>query len=95
MEKRGDGVGIIRRETEALGAKPPSYELIGNTELRLTITVTPLGWTPGSVGLRVHSDGQPVADADILLIFPDGTYRRAATNVEGAAVADLHPTHLP
>ena len=95
MEKRGDGVGIIRRETEALGAKSPSYELIGNTELRLTIPAAPLGWTPGSVGLTVRSDGQPVADADILLIFPDGTYRRAATNVEGAAVADLHSTHLP
>ena len=95
MEKRGDGVGIIRRETEALGAKSPSYELVGNTELRLEIPAAPLGWTPGSVGLTVRSDGRPVADADILLIFPDGTYRRAATNVEGAAVADLHSTHLP
>ena len=95
MEKRGDGVGIIRRETEALGAKSPSYELVGNAELRLTIPAAPLGWTPGSVGLTVRSDGRPVADADILLIFPDGTYRRASTNVEGAAAADLHSTHLP
>ena len=95
MEKRGDGVGIIRRETEALGAKSPSYELVGNAELRLAIPAAPLGWTPGSVGLTVRSDGRPVADADILLIFPDGTYRRAATNVEGAAAADLHSTHLP
>lgn len=95
MEKRGNGVSIIRRETEALGARPPSYELIGDTELRLTIPAAPLGWTSGSVGLTVRSDGQPVADADILLIFPDGTYRRATTNVEGATVADLHSTRLP
>ena len=95
MEKRGDGVGIIRRETEVLGAKPPSYQLVGATDLLLTIPAAPLGWTPGHVALSVRSASRPVADADILLIFPDGTYRRAATNVEGIATADLHSTHLP
>ena len=95
MEKRGDGVGIIRRETESLGAKPPFYQLVGNTDLLLTVPAAPLGWTPGHVALTVRCAGRPVADADILLIFPDGTYRRAATNVEGAATASLHSTHLP
>ena len=95
MEKRGVGVGIIRRETEALGAKSPFYELAGNTDLRLTIPAAPLGWTPGRIALTVRSAGRPVAAADILLIFPDGTYRRAKTNVEGSAGADLHSTHLP
>ena len=95
MEKRGDGVGIIRRKTEALGAKPPFYQLVGNTDLLLTIPAAPLGWTPGHVALSIHCAGRPVADADILLIFPDGTYRRAATNVEGTATASLHSTHLP
>ncbi len=95
MEKRGDGVGIIRRETESLGAKPPFYQLVGNTDLLLTVPAAPLGWTPGHVALTVRCAGRPVADADILLIFPDGTYRRAAANVEGAATASLHSTHLP
>lgn len=95
MEKRGDGVGIIRRETEALGAKAPFYQLVGNTDLLLTVPAAPLGWTPGHVALSVRSAGRPVADANLLLIFPDGTHRRATTNVEGAATAGLHSTHLP
>ncbi len=37
MEKRGEGVPIIMRETERLSGKPAIYALIDNTELLLTL----------------------------------------------------------
>ncbi len=95
MERRGDGVGIIRHQTEALGAEPPFYELIGETDLRLTIPAAPLAWTPGRVAFCVQSAGRPIAEAAILLHFPDGAYEQASSNIEGAATMNLHSTHLP
>ena len=95
MARRGAGVGIIRRETEALGAGSPVHELVGDADLLLTIPAAPLGWTPGRVALRVRSADRSVVQADILLLYPDGSYVRATSNDEGAAAADLHSTHLP
>jgi len=37
MEKRGDGVPIILRESERLSGKKPIYQLIDDSELLLTI----------------------------------------------------------
>ncbi len=37
MEKRGDGVPIIMRESEALSGKKPEYRLIDDSELLLTV----------------------------------------------------------
>lgn len=37
MDRRGEGVGIILDRSERLSGRPPVYELIDDTELRLTI----------------------------------------------------------
>jgi len=37
MERRGEGVGIILRESTTLSGKAPSYQLFDDAELRLTI----------------------------------------------------------
>lgn len=37
MERRGEGVGIILRESTALSGKAPAYQLFDEAELRLTI----------------------------------------------------------
>jgi hypothetical protein len=37
MEKRGEGVPIILRESETLSGRKPVYQLIDDTELKLTI----------------------------------------------------------
>ena len=37
MDRRGLGVPVIRRETEELAGKPPTYELIDESELRLIL----------------------------------------------------------
>ena len=41
MERRGDGVPIIRRDTQELCGKLPDFQLIDNSELRLTILLLP------------------------------------------------------
>ena len=37
MDRRGDGVPIILRESEALSGRPPEYRLIDDSELRLLV----------------------------------------------------------
>ena len=40
METRGDGVKIMKRESERIGASPPKIELIDDSELRVTLFAT-------------------------------------------------------
>jgi hypothetical protein len=43
MEKRGDGVPIILRESEELSGRRPEYRLIDESELLLTIFASKAG----------------------------------------------------
>lgn len=52
MERRGDGVPLILRETAALGAPPPEYEVIDDADVRLTIRTAPSSVAPQGPGLR-------------------------------------------
>ena len=47
MERRGEGVGIILRESIALSGKAPDYQLFDDAELRLTIYAAEL---PNQIG---------------------------------------------
>jgi hypothetical protein len=42
MERRGDGIQIIKRETKSLSGKDPVFELFDEAELRVTIPAAPL-----------------------------------------------------
>ena len=95
MERRGDGVAIIRRETEALCGRPPEFRLIDGAELRLTIPAAAHSRSPARAVITVRSAGRPLPDADLLLLFPDKTWQRATTDRAGEATVDLHSTHLP
>ena len=95
MERRGDGVPIIRRETEALCGMSPEYRLIDGTELRLTIPAAAQEHSPARTVLTVRSAGRPLPGADLLLVFPNKTWQRATTDRAGEATVDLHTTHLP
>lgn len=95
MERRGDGVPIIRRETRELCGKFPEYELIDGSELRLTIPAAFLELTPASPVITVRHDGRPLADADILVLFPNKTWKHAVSDQGGEATVSLHSTHLP
>ena len=45
--------------------------------------------------VRVFAGGQPVAGADVLALFPDGTGKSGRTDEGGRATLDLRPRHLP
>ena len=95
MERRGDGVPTIFRETEALSGKPPKYRLIDNSDLFLTIPAAETEPTPATTGILVHYSGSPLPGVELLVLFPNKTRKRATTGENGEAQIDLHTTHLP
>ena len=95
MERRGDGVPIIKRETQELSGKLPEYQLIDNSEVRLTIPAAPQEQSPARAVITAWSAGQPLPGVDLLTLFPNKTWKRAATDENGEATVDLHTTHLP
>ena len=45
--------------------------------------------------VQVFADGRPVASADVLALYPDGTGKSGRTDERGRTTLDLHPRHLP
>ena len=94
MERRDDGVLVIRRETWELCRKYPEYRVVDDSEV---LACHSRGNAGTEFRPRGHLDaiwGQPLSGADLLLLFPDKTWKRAATDEQGEAAADLHTTHL-
>ena len=95
MERRGDGVPIIRRETRELTGREPEFRLIDGSELCLTLPAAEPDSGPASVVITVRRDGLLLADADVLALFPNNTWKRASTDANGEALLELHSVHLP
>ena len=95
MELRGDGVPIIRRETQELSGILPNFRLVDEAELCLTIPAAILEFTPANAVISVRSSGEPFQDADVLALFPNKTWKHAVTDANGEARVDLHSIHLP
>ena len=95
MERRGDGVPIILRETRELSGKQPEYCLIDNSEVLLTIPAAALEQSRARVVITVRSVGQPLPGSDVLALFPNKTWERATTDENGEAEVDLYTTNLP
>ena len=95
MERRGDGVPIIRRETEGLCGKSPEFRLIDESELRLTVPAALQEQSPARAAVTVRSAARPLPGAELLFLFPNKTWKRAKTDEHGEATVDLHSTHLP
>lgn len=95
MDRRGDGVLIIRQETLALTGKLPEYELIDNVELRLTLPAAEPQSSPAIVVVTVRTEGVPHRGATVLALFPNNTWKSAATDEHGEARLDLHSVNLP
>jgi len=95
MERRGDGVPIILRETRELCGESPEYRLINDSEVCLVIPAAVQEHSPARAVITVRSAGQPLPDADLLLLFPNKTWKQMSTNEDGEAIVDLHTTHLP
>ena len=95
IERRGDGVPIIRRETQELSGQLPEFRMIDGSELCLTIPAAPLESSPANTIITVHCDDRPLSEVDVLALFPNNTWQRASTNEMGEARFHLHSTHLP
>ncbi len=95
MERRGDGVSIIRTETEEATGVPPEYEIVDETSLLLRIPAAKLELVPADATVTVHSGGEPLAGIEVLALFPNKTWVRATTDAAGDAALDLYTAHLP
>lgn len=95
MERRGDGVPIIRRETRELAGRLPRFDLVGGSDLRVTLPAASTEPSPARVFITVRADEQPLADAEVLVLFPNKTWRQATTDTLGEAVVGLHTVDLP
>ena len=95
MERRGDGVAIIERETQALTGKLPTPRLVDGVELCWTIPAAPAPSAPAAPVVSVRCSGIPLESATVLALFPNKTWKRAATDVHGEALLELHSSELP
>ena len=95
MERRGDGVAIILKETQETAGMPAKYRLVGESSLVLNIPAANLRPTPAEATIAVHSAGEPLAGVDVVAIFPNKTWRQGKTDESGEVAFDLHSTHLP
>ena len=95
MERRGDGVPVIRRETWELCGKYPKYRVVDDSEVLLVIPAAMQEPSPARAVVSVRSGGDPLSGADLLLLYPNKTWTRATTDEQGEAAADLHTTQLP
>ena len=96
VERRGDGVPIIQRETRELCGSLPSFRLVDETELCLTIPSAVLEFAPANTVVSVRScAGKPLAGATVLALYPNKTWKLAVTDANGEARVDLYTTHLP
>ena len=95
MERRGDGVPIINRETHELCGKPPEFRLIDGSELCLTIPAALQEPSRARAVITVRVNSKPLQGADLLVLFPNKTWKRATSDQHGEAFVDLHSTHLP
>ena len=95
MERRGDGVPIILRETEALSGKIPEYQLIDDSDLVLTIPAAPTDATPATTVIMCHHCGLAVPGVELLALFPNKTWKQTTTDENGKAQVNLHSTHFP
>ena len=95
MERRGDGVPVINRETKSISGREPEYRLLDGSELCLTIPAAIIDTTGIQATVRVTSEGRRLESAHILALYPNKTWTSARTNWRGRAILDLHTDHLP
>lgn len=95
MERRGDGVAIILKETREAAGVLPNYKVVDDTSLVLVIPAAKLELAPAHATVTVHSGGEPLPGVEVLVLFPNKTWQRATTDENGEADLDLYTTHLP
>ena len=94
LEQRGEGVPIIYEQTRELTGRDPEYELLGGTELRLTIPSArpPITGIEGEVLVSVA--GQPLAGVQVVALYPNKTWMEGETDTFGRVAFGFH-SELP
>ena len=95
MERRGDGVSIIRKATEEATGVSPEYEVVDESSVVLSIPAAKLELVPAEAKVTVHCGGELLAGIEVLALFPNKTWVRATTDEAGNAALDLYTAHLP
>lgn len=95
MERRGDGLPVIKRETMHLSGRPARFDVVDGADFRVTLPAAPQDPGQERATVMVQCEGRAVAGMDLLALFPNGTWRQATTNPDGEAEVDLHSTGLP
>ncbi len=95
MERRGDGVSIIKTQTQEATGSLPQYEVVDRSSLVLKIPAAKLELSPADSTVTVHSQGETLSGVEVLALFPNKTWQRATTSEAGEAALDLYTTHLP
>ena len=95
IERRGDGVPIIYRETEQLAGQSPRFGMIGTSELCVILPSAPTAADPAHVQVSVEANGRALAGATVLVLLPNHTYKLTQTDPFGLAAVSLHTTALP
>ena len=94
LEQRGEGVPIIYQHTMELTGRDPLYELLDGVELRLTIPSAPPPVEGIAGGISVYADGQPLAGAKVVALYPNKTWMEGDTDTFGRVGFDFH-SELP
>lgn len=85
MEQRREGIPIIYEQTSGLAGRDPAYEVIGGSELRLTLPSA----QPPSDGIEGHvsvtASGCPAVGVQVVAIYPNKTWMEATTDSFGRA----------
>ena len=95
MERRGDGVPIIMRETLGASGKSAQFRVVADADVVVVLPSAPLASSPAQVQIAVRAGGQPLPGADILALFPNHTWQSATSDDDGIATVSLHTTELP
>ena len=95
MERRGDGVLIIQRETRELCGKCPEYRVVDDSEVLLVIPAAVQERSPARAVVSVRSGGRPLPRVELLFLFPNKTWKRTTTDEHGEVEVDLYTTQLP
>ena len=95
MERRGDGVPIIFRETKALTEKSPEYELIDGSELVLTIPAAATEATRVNASVQCDLPDSTIKKVDILMLFQNNAVARRFTYGSDDVHINLPVVNLP
>lgn len=95
MERRGDGVPIIFRETENLTGRHPTYQLIDASELTLTIPAAATEVTRVKAFVQCNLPDSIDRKVDVLMLFQNNTLTRRFTAGSGTMDINLPAANLP